>query len=120
MNKKNHEQLLSDLLRNDHVGEPDKTIEDRLMYSFLLQNSRSKVKQNSFGNFFGWIFSAQGLGLKIGLVTLVLFFSVFNNQFTFEPAKVIGNDSISNQRILLADSAHIIQNVDSVRKDSLY
>lgn len=120
MKKMNRNQLFTKLLRKDQVGEPDKAIEDRLMYSFLLKNSGSKLKLNSFASFFGWIFSAQSLGFKTGLVSLVFFFSVFNNQFTFDPARISGNDSISNQRILLADTAHFIQTVDSIRKDSLY
>jgi len=120
MNKKNQEQTFSKLLQNDQVGKPDQMIEDRLMYSFLLKNSQSKMKQNSFVNFFSWIFSFQSLGLKTGLVSVVLFFSVMNNQFTFDVSKTSSNDSILSQRILLADTAHFIQNVDSIRKDSLY
>jgi hypothetical protein len=120
MNKRNQEQLLAQLLLNDRVGEPEKTIEDRLMYSFFLKNSRSKLRQNSFSNFFGWIFSFHGMGLKAGLVSVVLFFSLVNNQFSFEPSRMSGLDSTSNQRVLLADTAHFIQTVDSIRKDSLY
>lgn len=119
MKNMNRNQLLTELLQNDQVGEPDKTIEDRLMYSFLLKNSRSKVKQNSFASFAGWLFSAQSIGLKTALVSLVLFFSVFGSQFTFDPVRISGNDSISHQRILLADSAHFIQPIDSIRNDSL-
>jgi len=120
MNKKNQEQILAELLRKDQVGEPDKMIEDRLMYSFLLRNSRSKLKQNSFANFFSWIFSLQGLGLKTGLISVVLFFSVMNNQLTFDSSKIGSNDSICIQRVLLADSTNFIQSVDSIKKDSLY
>jgi hypothetical protein len=120
MNKKNHEQLFVQLLRNDQVGKPDKAIGDRLMYSFLLKNANHKLRQNSFASFTGWLFSVQSLGLKTALISLVLFFSVFNNQFTFNSPKISSCDSISNQRILLADTAHFIQTVDSIRKDSLY
>lgn len=120
MNERNQEQLLAQLLRIDKVGEPDKAIEDRLMYSYLLKNGRSKVRQNSFSGFMGWIFSFQGLGLKTGLVSVVLFFSLMNSQFSFEPSRISGIDSTSNQRILLADTAHFIQTVDSIKKDSLY
>jgi hypothetical protein len=86
----------------------------------MLKNSRSKLRQNSFSSFFGWIFSVQGLGLKTGLVSVVLFFSLFNNQLNFESAGSVGRDSISNQRTLLADTAQFIQSVDSIHKDSLY
>lgn len=119
MNKKNQKQLVTNLLRSDRVGEPDKTIEDRLMYSFLLKNNDNKLRQNSFASFAGWLFSTQGLGLKTALVSLVLFFSVFNSQFIFDPAKNGSADSISNHRILVADTTHFIQPLDSIRNDSL-
>jgi hypothetical protein len=120
MNRKNQDQIFTELLRKDQVGKPDQAIENRLMYSYLLKNSRSKMRQNSFSSFFGWIFSTQSLGLKTGLVSVILFFSLFNSQMTPESSRFIGSDSISSQRILLADSAHFTQTVDSIRKDSLY
>lgn len=119
MNKKNQDQMFAQLLCNDRVGEPDNAIEDRLMYSFLLKNSRSKVRQNSFSSFFGWLFSAQSLGLKTGLVSVVLFFSVINNQLTVDSGTITGNDSVFSKRILVADSTSFIQTIDSIRTDSL-
>lgn len=119
MDKMNSDQLFTELLRNDRIGEPDKAIEDRLMYSFLLKNSGSKVKQNSFASFFGWIFSAQSLGMKTAMVSLVLFFSVFNSQLNFEPGTTATNDSLFIQRILVADTSHFILPIDSIRNDSL-
>jgi hypothetical protein len=120
MNRKNQDQLFVELLSNDSIGKPNQAIEDRLMYSFMLKNSQSKLRQNSFSSFFGWIFSVQGLGLKTGLVSVVLFFSLFNQQMNFESTGTVGLDSISNQRTLLADTAQFIQSVDSIHKDSLY
>jgi hypothetical protein len=111
--------LITQLLHNDNVGEPDKAIEDRLMYSFLLKNSGSKLKQNSFANFFGWVFSTQSLGMKTALVSMVLFFSVINNHLSYEPGKTAANDSLSVQRVLVADSAHLILPIDSIKNDSL-
>ncbi|MDP2337904.1 MAG: hypothetical protein Q8N05_15960 [Bacteroidota bacterium] len=119
MKNMNRNQLLTELLKNDRIGEPDKAIEDRLMYSFLLKNSRSKLKQNSFASFAGWLFSAQSIGMKTALVSVVIFFSVFNSQFAFDSVRISGNDTIHNQRILLADTAHFIQPIDSIRNDSL-
>lgn len=119
MKKMNRNQFLSDLLRKDHVGQPDKAIEDRLMYSFMLKNSRSRVRQNSFASFFGWIFSAESLGLKTGLVSAILFFSVMNYQFNMEAGNITASDSLFSKRILVADSTNIIQNLDSIHNDSL-
>lgn len=119
MDKKNHDQLFVELLSNDYVGEPDMAIEDRLAYSFLLKNSGSRLKQNSFASFFGWVFSARSLGIKTALVSLVLFFSVFNNQLPFETGKTAASDSLFIQRVLVADTAHLILPIDSLKRDSL-
>ena len=116
---KNSEQLVSKALRNDCVGEPDKAVEDRLMYAFLLQNRKDRVRQNSFSTFAGWLFSGQSFALKTVMVSMVVFFSIFNSQFTFDSGKISASDSISSQRVLVADSAHFIQLVDSLRVDSL-
>lgn len=119
MNKMNRNQFLSHLIRKDHVGEPDKAIEDRLMYSFMLKNSRSRVKQNSFASFFSWAFSAESLGLKTGLVSAILFFSVMNYQINIESGKITTSDSLFTKRVLVADSTSFIQNLDSIHADSL-
>jgi hypothetical protein len=119
MAKKNSDQMFAQLLRNDNVGKPDRAIEDRLMYSYMLKSGRSKVRQNSFASFFGWMFSGQGLALKIATISLVVFFSVVNTQNFFESGKISASDSIYSQRTLVADSAHFIQLVDSLRVDSL-
>lgn len=119
MKKMNRHQLLSHLIRKDHVGEPDKAIEDRLMYSFMLKNSRSRIKQNSFASFFAWIFSAESLGLKTGLVSAVLFFSVMNYQNNIESGNISSNDSLFTKRVLVADSTNFIQNLDSIHADSI-
>jgi hypothetical protein len=116
---KNSEQLLAKALRNDCIGEPDKAIEERLMYAFLLKNSKDRVRQNSFSSFAGWLFSGQSFALKTVMVSMVVFFSIFNSQFTFDSGKISAGDSISSQRVLVADSAHFIQLVDSLRVDSL-
>lgn len=119
MTKKNPDQLFADLLKNDSVGQPDRAIEDRLMYSFLLKSGKSTVRQNSFASFFGWMFSAQGVGVKIATISMVVFFSVIHTQNFFESGGISSGDSISHERSLVADSAHFIQFVDSLRVDSL-
>ncbi|MGE5394203.1 MAG: hypothetical protein ACM3P1_05615 [Candidatus Saccharibacteria bacterium] len=119
MKKMNRNQYLSRLMSKDHVGEPDKAIEDRLMYSFMLKNSRSRVRQNSFASFFTWVFSAENLGLKTGLISAILFFSVLNYQFNLEAGKITASDSLFTKRVLVADSTNFIQNIDSIHADSL-
>ena len=119
MTKKNPDQLFADLLQNDSVGQPDRAIEDRLMYSFLLKSGKSTVRQNSFASFFGWMFSAQGVGVKIATISLVVFFSVIHTQNYFGSDGINGSDTSMQERSLVADSAHFIQLVDSLRVDSL-
>ena len=119
MTKKNSDQLFTDLLRNDRIGEPSKAIEDRLMYSFLLKNSSLKLKQNSFASFFGWLFSAQCLTLETGLVSVILFVSVMNNQININSGTISGADSLFTKRVLVADSTSFIPSLDSLRTDSL-
>ena len=119
MNKKNQDKLFAELLRNDRAGEPDKAIEDRLMYSFMLKNADHRLRQNSMSGFAGWLFSTKSFGLKVALVSVVLFFSVVNSQFIFNPAKGGLSDSIVSQPVLFTDTAHFIQNVDSIRGDTL-
>ena len=119
MTKKNSDQMFAQMLRNDNVGKPDRAIEDRLLYSYMLKSGKSKVRQNSFASFFGWMFSGQGLGVKFATISLVVFFSAINTQSFFEAGKIGASDSIYSQRTLVADSAHFIQLVDSLRVDSL-
>lgn len=119
MNKKNMDQLLSEVIRKDEVGKPNGAIEDRLMYSYMLKSGKSKVKHNSFTSFFGWMFSAQGVGVKMATISLVVFFSVIHTQNFFESGGINSSDSLSHERSLVADSAHFIQLVDSLRVDSL-
>lgn len=119
MTKRNSDQMFAQLLKNDHVGKPDQVVEDRLMYSYMLKSGKSKVRQNSFASFFSWMFSGQGLGVKIATISLVVFFSAVNTQYFFEAGKIGASDSIYSQRTLVADSAHFIQLVDSLRVDTL-
>jgi hypothetical protein len=119
MNKKNPDVLFTEMLRNDRIGEPDKRIEDRLMYSFMLKNRDNKIRQNSFLGFAGWLFAGHSLGLKAAFVSIVLFFTVFNSQFVFDSTKGSFGGASFTERVLVADSAHFIQPIDSIRNDSL-
>jgi hypothetical protein len=63
--------------------------------------------------------SAESIGLKTGLVSVILFFSVMNNQINIESGKITGNDSLFTKRVLVADTTNFIQSIDSIRTDSL-
>ena len=119
MNKRNNDQFFCQLLQNDQVGKPDSGIEERLMYSYLLKSRVSNLRQNSFSNYFGWLFSFQNIGLKAGLMSIVLFLSIMNNQLSIGTGSISGSDSLYTQRMLLADTTNFIQPLDSIRTDSL-
>jgi hypothetical protein len=119
MTKKNSDQLFTQLLQNDRVGKPDQAIEERLMYSYMLKSGKSKVRQNSFASFFGWMLSGRGVAFKAAVVSLVVYFSVYTNPGFFEAGKLSAGDSLSYHRTLVADSAHFNQLIDSLRVDSL-
>ena len=119
MNKKNLDQRFEELLRNDNVGKPDRAIEERLLYTYMVKNSKSKLKQNSFANFVGWIFSAQGLGLKAGMISALMFFSVVNTHLSYYSGMGGNSDTLISKHILVADTTTFIPTVDSLRTDSL-
>jgi hypothetical protein len=119
MSIKNSDQLYTDLLHKDRIGKPDEAIENRLMYSFMLKSSFLKSRQNSFASFFGWLLSTQSIGLKTALVSVLLFISLMNNQINNNSGNITGNDSLLTKRVLVADSTRVIQNIDSIRTDSL-
>lgn len=119
MNNKNSDKIFARLLQEDHIGEPDYAIEQRLMYSFLLKHSGSRMRQNSFASFFGWLFSAQSFGLKTGLSAIILTFSVMNSHMSFESAKIGCNDSLFTKRVLVTDSIRLIQSLDSIHINEL-
>lgn len=120
MSKKNSDQLFSDLLQRDQIGEPDRSLENRLMHSFLLKSGSSKSRQNSLSSFLGWLVSVQSIGLKAGLASVILFLSIMNSQINIKSDKITGSDSLYTKRVLVADSTSLNRSLDSLRTDSLY
>lgn len=71
--------------------KPNKGIEERLNYHFLLKQPRQRVHTNSFTGMFFWLFSLKSLGFKASLVSACLLYFLFignineqrqNEQFT--------------------------------------
>ena len=72
----------SELFKNDELStKPDSAIKSRLDYTFLLKESQSKIRQNSFTGLFTWFFSIKNLPVKAALFSVVMLFSVFRNNF---------------------------------------
>lgn len=65
------------ILKDNPGIEPDKAIEDRLNYYFLMKKSSHKVHSNSFEGVFIWLFSLKALGLKAGFATVCLAYFLF-------------------------------------------
>ncbi len=74
----NTDYLLRNSIINDNPGiEPDKSVEDRLNYYFLMKKSCYKVHSNSFAGALIWLFSMKALGLKAGCATVCLAYFLF-------------------------------------------
>lgn len=76
--KKNMDEKLSELIQKDRIGIPDSQIEDRLMYTFMLKNGMSNLRQNSFAGFLGWIFSFKSFGVKTAIISCLLVVTMMN------------------------------------------
>ena len=67
-----NDKQLHKLLQQDHVGNPDPQVHDRLNYAFLLKSARQEARQNSFAGFAGWLFSAKAVGIKTLAASLLV------------------------------------------------
>ena len=65
------------ILKDNPDIEPDKAIEGRLNYYFLMKKSSHKVHSNSFAGVLIWLFSMKALGLKAGFATVCLAYFLF-------------------------------------------
>lgn len=76
-----NEQYLSEVFKSDRLNyKPDPAIKSRLEYTFLLKESQSKIRQNSFAGLFSWFFSLKSISVKAAMVSVILLISVFNFQ----------------------------------------
>jgi hypothetical protein len=78
-NKFNHTNyLFSNAIKADMADlKPNKAIEERLNYYFMLKRSSHKVHSNSFSGMFVWLLSLKGLGIKAGFATICLTYCLF-------------------------------------------
>lgn len=118
MKKDKTEKQLFHLIQGDKAMEPKTEIEDRLMYTFLLKNVQSEIRQNSFSGFFGWMFSFKSLGIKTAVVSILLLVTFFNTNLEQSNYKQNSCDSLFIEKALVLDSAGIIH--DCNKNDSLF
>ena len=98
------EKQLKNLIRHDFVGTPNKNLEARLNYAFMLKSSKIKVRQNSFSDFFSWIFSLKSLGLKTTLATILLAFVMLKPNLNINHDQNSTLDSTQINQNLVLDS----------------
>ncbi len=71
-------KLFREIISRDNPDiKPDKTIEERLNYYYLLKQPHRKVHMNSFAGMFVWLFSMKSFGVKASLVSVCLLYFLF-------------------------------------------
>lgn len=87
---------LNELFSNDTLNcKPDPAVKSRLNYHFMLKESRSTVRQNSFLGIFSWLFSVKNIPAKTALVSIVMLISMINFQNGSENSNFPAIDSAS-------------------------
>ena len=110
---------LKELIQKDNVGHPGSRVESRLNYAFLLKSSSSKIRQNSFGGFFSWFFSTQGIGVKTAIAGVLLAFVMLKPQMNLTPGSVSPLDSLSINQSSVVDST-LFQTSAKTANDSIF
>ncbi|WP_321289325.1 hypothetical protein [uncultured Sunxiuqinia sp.] len=98
------EKHIEELIRRDHIGEPSPKVRHRINYIFMLESIRSKVRQNSFGGFFGWVFSLQGLRAKAVVASVLFAFVMIKPELKSTNGTSPLIDSTQVQQNLILDS----------------
>jgi len=105
------DHLFRKIISGDNPGiKPNKAIEGRLNYYFLLKQPRRKVHMNSFGDMFIWLLSMKSFGIKASLASICLLYFLF-----------MGNINNNNQRSNISDTSQIstaVIDTFSLTKDS--
>ncbi len=118
--EKNIDKKLFELMQKDRVGKPNPQIENRLMYAFLLKNSNSNLRKNSFSGFTGWLFSFKSIGVKVAALSFLLFFSLMNTKLRQEQSFPTNCDSTLVEKVLVLDTARFSREIQADRKDTLF
>lgn len=117
---RNIDKKLTQLLQNDSVGSPKSEIEDRLMYTFLLKNGTSPVRQNSFAGFSSWLFSFKQIGVKTAVLSCLFLFTLMNSNLHQNQTYSGTCDSTFVEKALVLDSACFSNDNLSDKRDTLF
>lgn len=118
--EKNMDNKLFELLKKDSTGGPTVEIEERLMYTFMLKNGTSNVRQNSFSGFSSWLFSFKNIGVKTAVLSCLLLFTLMNSNLHQNQSFQGTCDSTYVEKALVLDSACFTNNKLSDKKDTLF
>jgi len=81
-----NESILRNVLLSDAPAiKPDKAIEERLAYHFLLSHPIRRISMNSFAGMFNWIFSLRNFGFKAGLASAMLSYMLLFGNIKNDP-----------------------------------
>jgi|ERR1035437_3918212 hypothetical protein len=90
-------KLFREIISGDNPDiKPDKAIEERLNYYYLLKQPHRKVHMNSFAGMFVWLFSMKSFGVKASLISVCLLYFLF-----------LGNMNNNNQSQNSSDTSQI-------------
>ena len=90
------DKKIKELLSNDKIPfEVDPAIQQRLNYQLQLKASSATIKQNSIFPFLATFFTTKLLGLKISVLTIVLFTFIGYKQINHPNSIYTGTDTAS-------------------------
>ena len=74
---------LKKLITNDDIGfEPDPAIQQRLQYHILLKSKSKKLYFNPLPVLINSLFSLRNMGVKAGVIGMIILFSVWIGSFS--------------------------------------
>ena len=118
--RKDIDKKLFDLMQNDRAGMPNPGIENRLMYTFMLKNGTSALRQNSFAGFTGWFFSFKNIGVKTAVLSCLFIFTLMNTNLHQKQANSVVCDSTFVEKALVLDSASLSPNINVNSKNTSF
>jgi hypothetical protein len=119
MNRKMDDKIVKQLIQEDFVGLPDPATEQRLHQTFMLRSAAYKTRQNSFGGFFGWLFSSRQLATKMAFATIVTAFFLIKPGVNTNQHLPSAPDSTRIDQSRAQDSA-FLRLPDNANKDSVF
>ncbi|MBN2774998.1 MAG: hypothetical protein JXR31_12150 [Prolixibacteraceae bacterium] len=84
------------------------SVKSRLLYYFSIKSANYKIRQNSFAEMLGWLFSFRNLSVKATLASLIVVFSLIKFQGNSPSSGQFLIDSMAHDTKAYADSAMLL------------